>query len=62
MSKAFHTPEEWQDKGWSKLEEAAEHIKKWVDGQGVKGLKSEIIQDREKDLTPIIFIEIEGEL
>lgn len=40
ISKVFHTPEEWQTIGWNKLLEAAEHIKKWIDNSGVKGIKT----------------------
>ena len=38
--------------------EAAKHILDWALSQGVEGMKGEII--KEKDLTPIVFIEIEA--
>lgn len=62
MSKAYHTEEEWNKFGWDKLAEAAEHIKKWVEKSGVKGATVELISDREKNLTPLIFIEVKGEV
>jgi hypothetical protein len=40
ISKAFHTPEDWQTTGWNKLLQAAEHVKKWIDNSGVKGMKT----------------------
>ena len=42
------------------LDKAAAHVKAWVEGVGIKGLKTEII--KEKGLSPIIFTEIEGDL
>ena len=57
LSKGFYdTKEEWEGLGWPKLQEAAEHIQKWAVSQGIEGLKSEIISDFSKNLTPIVFI------
>ncbi len=56
LSRAFD--KEWATNGL--LDKAAEHIKAWVESFNVKGLKTEII--KEKDLSPIIFTEIEGQL
>lgn len=39
MSKGFYTPEEWQTKGWDKLVQAGEHVKKWIEGSGIQGAK-----------------------
>lgn len=39
---------------------AAEHIKNWVEGVGIKGLSIEIISDQKENLTPLIFIEVKG--
>lgn len=44
------------DKEWATnglLEKAAEHIKSWVENQGVKGLTTEII--KYDNLSPIIY-------
>lgn len=62
MSKGFYTKEEWETVGWPKLEEAAHHVLTWITSAGVKGLKAEIVADREQDLTPAILVEIEGDL
>lgn len=62
MSKGFYTAEEWKSGGWDKLMEAANHVYSWITNAGVKGLKAEIISNRAEDLTPIIFVEIEGDL
>ncbi len=62
MSKGFYTPEEWQTVGWPKLLDAANHVYNWINNAGVKGLKAEIIYNKAEDLTPIIFVEIEGDL
>ena len=62
MSKAYHSEEDWQKNGWDNLAKAAEHIKKWVENIGIKGLTIEIISDREKNLTPLIFIEVPGSI
>lgn len=43
--------QEWATNGL--LEKAAEHIKSWAEGFGVKGLTIEII--KEENLSPIIF-------
>ena len=42
--------------------DAANHVYNWINNAGVKGLKAEIISKKEEDLTPIIFVEIEGDL
>lgn len=42
--------------------DAANHVYNWIINAGVKGLKAEIISKREEDLTPIILVEIEGDL
>lgn len=60
MSKGFYSAEEWNTVGWTKLEQAAAHVEKWIKEAGVKGLKSEIISNREQNLTPLIFVEVEG--
>ncbi|XP_031505825.1 uncharacterized protein LOC116268200 [Nymphaea colorata] len=62
MSKGFYTPEEWKAVGWAKLEEAADHVLTWITAAGVKGLRAEIVADREQDLTPAILVEIDGDL
>lgn len=62
MSKLYHTPEEWNAVGWDKLLKAGEHVKQWIDNSGVKGAKTEIIFDREQNLTPVIFVEVEGQV
>lgn len=62
MSKGFYTAEEWTAVGWPKLVQAANHVYSWITSAGVKGLKAEIISDQEANLTPIIFVEIEGDL
>lgn len=49
---------EWETNGL--LENAAEHIKNWVESLGLMGLSTEIIKD--KGYSPIIFTEIAGEL
>jgi acetylornithine deacetylase/succinyl-diaminopimelate desuccinylase-like protein len=51
------------DKEWAtngKLEKAAEFLLKWASSQNIKGFKGEVMKDQ--GLTPIIFIEIEGEV
>lgn len=62
MSKGFYTPEEWEKFGWDSVMKAGEHIKKWIDQLGLKGATTEIISDRSKNLTPLIFTEIKGDL
>lgn len=62
LSKAFCTPEEWNTTGWEKLSQACEHIKKWIEGSGIKNAKIEIVSNKEENLTPLIFIEIEGQV
>jgi hypothetical protein len=62
MSKGFYAAEEWKAVGWPKLMEAARHVLAWVTTAGVKGLKAEIIADQAADLTPAVFIEVEGDL
>ena len=47
---------DWQTNGYA--EKAVEHIKKWVDGQELKGAKVEIIKD--EGYSPLLFIEVEG--
>lgn len=42
------------------LEKAAEHIKTWVEGLQIKGLKSEII--KHEGYSPLIFTEIAGDI
>lgn len=54
LSPAFD--QEWNTNG--RQEDAAKHILDWALAQGVEGIKGEII--KEKDLTPIVFLEIEG--
>lgn len=47
------------DKEWetnNRLDEAALHIKKWVGGLGIKGLKTEVIKD--EGYSPLIFTEV----
>jgi acetylornithine deacetylase/succinyl-diaminopimelate desuccinylase-like protein len=48
----------WETNGL--LDQAANHIKLWVEGFGIKGLKTEVI--KEKGLSPIVFTEIPGDL
>jgi hypothetical protein len=62
MSKGFYSAEEWKQVGWPKIVQAANHVHSWILGSGVKGLKAEIISNVEEDLTPIIFVEIEGDI
>jgi acetylornithine deacetylase/succinyl-diaminopimelate desuccinylase-like protein len=47
---------EWNSNG--KLEKAAEFLLNWVNGQGVKGLKAEILKDEDK--TPLLLVEIDA--
>ena len=54
LSPAFD--QEWNTNG--RQEDAANHILDWALAQGVEGIKGEII--KEKDLTPIVFLEIEA--
>jgi len=56
ISKGFYTPEEWSKSGWGKGEVAAKHVQDWINAAGIKGLTSEIIQYREENLTPIIYV------
>ncbi len=49
---------EWATNG--RLEEAAEHVRKWVLGLGIEGISSEIIKD--EGYSPIVFSEIKGDL
>ena len=44
--------ENWDTNG--KLKQAADHLKNWVDGVGVTGLKSEVITD--EGYSPLLFI------
>ncbi len=60
MSKGFYNEKEWESFGWNKLIEAANHVQNWILAAGVKGLKSEIIFNKAENLTPVIFVEIEG--
>jgi len=62
MSKGFYNAQDWKTIGWDKLIEAGNHVYNWIVNAGVKGLKAEILSNREEDLTPIIFVEIEGDL
>ena len=56
LSRAYDP--EWATNGL--LEEAAEHIKSWVQGFGIKGLTTEIIKD--EGYTPLIYTEIAGDI
>ena len=56
VSKAYD--ENWATNGL--LEKAAEHIKTWVEGLEIKGLKSEII--KHEGLSPLLFTEIAGDI
>ena len=49
---------EWNTNGL--LEKAAQHIQKWADGFGVKGLTTEIIKF--EGLSPLLFCEVKGDL
>ena len=51
----FFDPE-WNSNG--KLEKAAEFLLNWVNAQGVKGLKAEILKDEDK--TPLLLVEIDA--
>jgi len=62
MSKGFYNQEDWESVGWNKLIDAANHVNDWIIGAGVKGLKTEIIFNKAENLTPIIFVEIEGQI
>jgi RNA binding exosome subunit len=62
MSKGFYSAEEWKEVGWAKGVEAANHINAWIQAAGVKGLHSEIISNVEENLTPIIFVEVKGDI
>lgn len=62
MSKGFYSAEEWTAVGWPKLMDAANHVHNWVSNAGVKGLTAEIIADQSQDLTPVVFVEIPGDL
>lgn len=55
LSRAFD--KEWASNGL--LEKAAEHIKKWAEDFGVKGLTTEVI--KLEGLSPIIFTEVKGD-
>lgn len=51
------------DKEWAtngKSEAAAEFLLKWAQAQNIKGFKGEVL--KESNLTPIVFIEIEGQV
>jgi acetylornithine deacetylase/succinyl-diaminopimelate desuccinylase-like protein len=48
----------WQTDGFP--EQAANHLKKWVESMQVNGLKIEII--KHENYSPLIFIEVEGDL
>lgn len=56
LSRAFDS--EWATNGL--LEKAANHIKTWVEGLGIVGLKSEIIKD--EGYSPLIFTEVPGQI
>lgn len=58
ISKSFYTAEEWKTVGWDKLNEACNHIKKWIENSGVKGAKIEVFSNQEQNLTPLIYVEI----
>lgn len=45
--------EKWDTNGL--LEEAANHIKTWVQGCGITGLKTEIVHHKEQGYGPIVF-------
>jgi len=45
---------EWKTNG--KLEEAGNHLIKWAENQGIKGLKASLI--KEPDRTPLVFLEV----
>ena len=45
---------EWKTNG--KLEEAGNHLIKWAESQGIKGLKASLI--KEPDRTPLVFLEV----
>ena len=48
---------EWKEN--LKLDKAGNHLINWAMNQGVKGLKAELI--KEKDRTPLVFIEIDAQ-
>lgn len=54
LSRAYD--KEWETNGL--LLKAAEHIKSWIEGFNVRGLKSEIIVLEGK--SPIVYTEVEG--
>lgn len=56
MSKGFYKEQEWQEKGWDKLMEAAVFVENWIKNAAVIGLKTEIIFNKEQNLTPLIFV------
>lgn len=62
MSKGFYSPEDWKSTGWALGIQAANHVNNWIKNAGVKGLTSEIISNFEQDLTPIIYVEIQGDI
>lgn len=51
------------DTGWytnGLLEKAGTHVQKWVEGLGIKGLKTEFM--KLEGFSPLLFIEIEGQV
>lgn len=56
LSRTFDS--EWNSN--QRLEKAAEHVKKWVEELGIKGLTSEIVQD--EGYSPLIFTEVKGDI
>lgn len=49
---------EWNTNGL--LEQAAHHVEKWIHELGIKGLKTQLL--KEKELSPLLLIEVEGEI
>lgn len=56
MSRGFD--ENWATNGL--LEQAANHVKSWVEALGINGLKSEII--KHEGYSPLIFTEVDGQI
>lgn len=62
MSKGFYTEPDWKSYGWAKGVQAANHVHQWIKNSGVKGLTSEIISNFQSNLTPIIYVEVQGDI
>lgn len=55
-AKSIAFDDQWEEHGY--LEQAAQLFVKWAQAQNIKGLTAEIV--KEKNRTPIVFVEIEG--